>query len=312
MPDRHIPVLADEVLDYLEPQGKGWIVDGTLGDGGHAELILKRGAPNCRVLGIDRDPEILERTRKRLALYGDRVALVHGNFRDIGSILMNNNIKTIDGFLLDLGVSSYQLDTARRGFSFMKDGPLDMRMNSNDSATAADLLIRLTDAELVRVLREYGDEKFAKRIVRGIRRAQEKGPIQTTLQLTHVIASSMKFTRPTRIHHATRTFQALRIAVNDELESLKQSLEGFLDALNMAGKALVISFHSLEDRIVKNFFRGREKGCVCPSDFPMCVCGKTPDLKVLTRRPVRPGAQEVTENPRSSSARLRIAEKVYV
>ena len=312
MPEHHIPVLADKVIEYLEPRGNGWIVDGTLGDGGHTELVLKSCGPDCRVLCIDQDFEALERARERLAPFRERVLLVHGNFRDIGEILVSNNIKTIDGFLLDLGVSSYQLDSPRRGFSFTRDGPLDMRMSRESDTTAADLLARLSDSELIQILRDYGEERFAKRIVRAIRKAQAKSPILTTLQFSRVISEAVRFARPTRIHHATRAFQALRIAVNDELESLRQGLEGFWDALNIAGKALIISFHSLEDRIVKRFFRERERGCICPSDFPICVCGKVPDLKVLTRKPEYPNEFEVKLNPRSSSAVLRVAEKLHV
>ena len=225
---------------------------------------------------------------------------------------MKNHIPAIDGFLLDLGVSSFQLDTPRRGFSFLNDGPLDMRMDPGGSTHAADLLERLSDSELIRILKEFGEERFSKRIVRAIRKAQAKGPIRNTLQLSHIITGAVPRTHPARIHHATRTFQALRIAVNNELEVLKKALGDFLSVLNTAGRALIISFHSLEDRIAKHFFQERQKGCICPPGLPVCVCGKVPELKVLARKPVRPPQEEKTENPRSSSARLRVAEKLYV
>ena len=312
MPNYHLPVLTGEILRFLKPDRMNLVVDGTLGDGGHAELILKHTAPQCRLLGIDRDPSALKRATERLSKYKSRIQLVHGNFKDIKGILMKEQIDKIDGFLLDLGVSSLQLDTPKRGFSLKKDGPLDMRMDPEDYKTASDLLIESSDKELQSIIREYGEERFSKRIVRAIRKAQAKSPILTTLQFSRVISEAVRFARPTRIHHATRAFQALRIAVNDELESLRQGLEGFWDALNIAGKALIISFHSLEDRIVKRFFRERERGCICPSDFPICVCGKVPDLKVLTRKPEYPNEFEVKLNPRSSSAVLRVAEKLHV
>jgi len=305
----HTPVLVEEVLHYIDAQDKRLIVDGTLGDGGHTEAILKNS--QCRVLGLDRDPEALARARKRLASFGDRVTLVHGNYSDIKSILAERNIKQMDGFLLDLGVSSAQLDTARRGFSFMRNGPLDMRMDPGDMTTAADLLTTLSDRELGNIIRDHGEERHHRKIVRLIRKAQGLAPITTTSQLQQALSSAAKNPRPTKIHPATRTFQALRIAVNRELEHLDRALVDSVEPLREGGRMVVISFHSLEDRRVKHFFRDEAKGCVCPPKIPICVCGKKPTFKVLTRRMVAPSAAEVQNNPRASSAKLRAAERVY-
>ncbi|MEC7641369.1 MAG: 16S rRNA (cytosine(1402)-N(4))-methyltransferase RsmH [Nitrospinota bacterium] len=308
----HKPVLAERVIHYMDAGDKHWIVDGTLGDGGHAELILKNSGPQCRVLGIDRDAQALARARKRLASFGDRIYFIHGNFSEIKTILMQKRIEKIDGFLIDAGLSSMQLDTPDRGFSFTRNGPLDMRMNRDDQTTAAGLLARLSDVELQKILKEHGEERHAKRIVRAIRKAQDEGPIETTAHLSHAISETIPNPHPGKIHPATRTFQALRIAVNHELDHLKQALKDSLDVLNHAGRLLAISFHSLEDRIVKQFFKEREKGCVCPPEIAVCICGQKSTLKILTRRPVRPSASEVAANPRASSGKLRAAERIYV
>ena len=287
------------------------IVDGTLGDGGHAELLLKN-TTSVRVLGIDRDMRAIERAEKRLAPFRDRITLVHGNFGDIKTILKKANVMNVDGLLLDLGVSSPQLDSPNRGFSFMRNGPLDMRMDSSQKITAADLLIELPDEKLVSVIKEYGEERFSKRIVRAIRQAQKQSAIKTTLQLSNIISSVIHASRQTKIHPATRTFQALRIAVNGELEHIKKALRDSVDILQESARVIVISFHSLEDRIVKNFFKTEEKGCVCPPKIPVCSCGHKQRLKIITRKPIIPAVEEVRRNSRASSAKLRVAERVYV
>ena len=287
------------------------IVDGTLGDGGHAELLLKN-TTSVRVLGIDRDMRAIERAEKRLAPFRDRITLVHGNFGDIKTILKKANVMNVDGLLLDLGVSSPQLDSPNRGFSFMRNGPLDMRMDSSQKITAADLLIELPDEKLVSVIKEYGEERFSKRIVRAIRQAQKQSAIKTTLQLSNIISSVIHASRQTKIHPATRTFQALRIAVNAELEHIKKALRDSVDILQESARVIVISFHSLEDRIVKNFFKTEEKGCICPPKIPVCSCGHKQRLKIITRKPIIPAVEEVRRNSRASSAKLRVAERVYV
>ena len=311
MPKQHESVLEREVIQNLNLLGGSLIVDGTLGDGGHAELLLKN-TTSVRVLGIDRDMRAIERAEKRLAPFRDRITLVHGNFGDIKTILKKENVMNVDGLLLDLGVSSPQLDSPNRGFSFMRNGPLDMRMDSSQKITAADLLIELPDEKLVSVIKEYGEERFSKRIVRAIRQAQKQSAIKTTLQLSNIISSVIHASRQTKIHPATRTFQALRIAVNGELEHIKKALRDSVDILQESARVIVISFHSLEDRIVKNFFKTEEKGCVCPPKIPVCSCGHKQRLKIITRKPIIPAVEEVRRNSRASSAKLRVAERVYV
>ena len=311
MPKQHESVLEGEVIQNLNLLGGSLIVDGTLGDGGHAELLLKN-TTSVRVLGIDRDMRAIERAEKRLAPFRDRITLVHGNFGDIKTILKKANVMNVDGLLLDLGVSSPQLDSPDRGFSFMRNGPLDMRMDSSQKITAADLLIELPDEKLVSVIKEYGEERFSKRIVRAIRQAQKQSAIKTTLQLSNIISSVIHASRQTKIHPATRTFQALRIAVNAELEHIKKALRDSVDILQESARVIVISFHSLEDRIVKNFFKTEEKGCVCPPKIPICSCGHKQRLKIITRKPIIPAVEEVRRNSRASSAKLRVAERVYV
>ena len=311
MPKQHESVLEREVIQNLNLCGGSLIVDGTLGDGGHAELLLKN-TTSVRVLGIDRDMRAIERAEKRLAPFRDRITLVHGNFSDIKTILKKANVMNVDGLLLDLGVSSPQLDSPDRGFSFMRNGPLDMRMDSSQKITAADLLIELPDEKLVSVIKEYGEERFSKRIVRAIRQAQKQSAIKTTLQLSNIISSVIHASRQTKIHPATRTFQALRIAVNGELEHIKKALRDSIDIMQESARVIVISFHSLEDRIVKNFFKTEEKGCVCPPKIPICSCGHKQRLKIITRKPIVPAVEEVRRNSRASSAKLRVAERVYV
>ena len=311
MSKQHESVFGREVFENLNLERDSLIVDGTLGDGGHTELLLKN-TTNVRVLGIDRDMRAIERAEKRLASFRSRITLVHGNFSDIKIILKKANLMNVDGLILDLGVSSPQLDSPNRGFSFMRNGPLDMRMDSSQKITAADLLVELSDEELVSIIKEYGEERFSKRIVRAIRQAQTKSSIKTTLQLSNIISTAVHASRQYKIHPATRTFQALRIAVNGELEHIKKALVDSVDMLQESARIIVISFHSLEDRIVKNFFKNEEKDCVCPPKFPICSCGKKQRLKIITRKPIIPAVEEVRRNSRASSAKLRVAERVYV
>ncbi len=307
----HVPVLGKEVLFYLNAEEKSLIVDGTLGDGGHSESILKNTDSRCRVLGIDQDASALARAKKRLAHFGNRVIYVHGNFSDIKNILQQEGIMKIDGLLLDLGISSPQIDVPERGFSFTHDGPLDMRMNRENKVTAANLLEKSSDTELEFIIKTYGEEHFYKKIVRAIRKAQEKTPVTTTRQLAQIVSGAIPASRQKKIHPATRTFQALRIAVNNELERLALALRSSLEVLNQGGRLVVISFHSLEDRIVKQFFRAEESSCTCPPKLPICVCGKKSTLRTLTTKPVTPSKKEVMDNPRASSAKLRAAERIY-
>ncbi len=312
MPAYHESVMKNEVLHYLNVHMEGVIVDGTLGDGGHTEFILKNTAPEVRVFAIDRDRSAIERARKRLSPFRDRVTLTHGNLGDLKSLAAQHGITRIVGLLMDLGVSSPQLDTPERGFSIQHDGPLDMRMDPSQKTSAADLLKKLSDAELVAIIKNFGEERYSKRIVRAIRKEQAERPITTTGQLSRIVARAVASPRHTRIHPATRTFQALRIAVNDELEQLKLALQDVIGLLNSTARLVVISFHSLEDRIVKTFFRDEQKGCSCPPKIPVCICGRTQTLKVLTRKPIVPSEEEVARNPRSISAKLRVAERIYV
>ena len=312
MPAYHESVMKNEVLHYLNVHMEGVIVDGTLGDGGHTEFILKNTAPEIRVFAIDRDRSAIERARERLSPFQDRVTLAHGNLGDLKSLADQNGISRVTGLLMDLGVSSPQLDTPGRGFSIQHDGPLDMRMDSSQKTSAADLLEKLSDAELVAIIKNFGEERYAKRVVRAIRKEQAERPITTTGQLSRIVAKAVISPRHTRIHPATRTFQALRIAVNDELEQLKFALQDAIGLLSSTARMAVISFHSLEDRIVKTFFRDEQKGCSCPPKIPMCVCGRKQTLKILTRKPIVPSEEEVAQNPRSISAKLRVAERIYV
>jgi len=312
MPAYHESVMKNEVLHYLNVHMEGVIVDGTLGDGGHTEFILKNTAPEIRVFAIDRDRSAIERARERLSPFQDRVTLAHGNLGDLKSLADQNGISRVTGLLMDLGVSSPQLDTPGRGFSIQHDGPLDMRMDSSQKTSAADLLEKLSDAELVAIIKNFGEERYAKRVVRAIRKEQAERPITTTGQLSRIVAKAVISPRHTRIHPATRTFQALRIAVNDELEQLKFALQDAIGLLSSTARMAVISFHSLEDRIVKTFFRDEQKGCSCPPKIPMCVCGRKQTLKILTRKPIVPSEEEVARNPRSISAKLRVAERIYV
>ncbi len=306
-----MPVMVEEVIHFLAPKSGGIYVDGTLGGAGHAARILEASSPDGTLIGLDRDAEALRAAKERLLPFGDRVRLVHGNFAGIAEALAGFGIERIDGLLLDLGVSSHQLDMAERGFSFQQDAPLDMRMDSSSGATAAELLNSLAEEELARIIRDFGEERWAKRIAAFIVNARGEAPIETTLRLVDIIKGAIpRGAWEERLHPATRTFQALRIAVNEELTSLGKGLDSGVRMLNRGGRVVVIAFHSLEDRIVKNSFRHSAHGCTCPKGLPYCVCGNKPLLRLLTGKPVMAGEAEVGANPRARSARLRAAERL--
>jgi 16S rRNA (cytosine1402-N4)-methyltransferase len=307
---QHLSVLPDEVIRFLEPADGKTYLDGTLGGGGHSALILEK-APEAFLIGIDRDQSALAAAGVRLAGYGNRVRLLHGDFADVAEHLNNLGISALDGFILDLGVSSHQLDTRERGFSFQQDAPLDMRMDTSSGETAADLVNERPEADLERIISEYGEERWAKRIASFIVKERAESLITTTFRLVDIIKGAVpKAKWDERIHPATRTFQALRIAVNSELESLERGMRAALDLLKPGGRGVIISFHSLEDRIVKHIFREYAEGCTCPRQMPICVCGKQPRVKVLTGRPVTATDTETDENPRARSAKLRAVEKL--
>ena len=305
----HHPVLYHEIIHALRPTGGGFYVDATLGAGGHAWGILEASSPDGRLLGLDVDPQALELARQRLAPFGQRAILVQASYTTLSEQLAVLEREAVDGILLDLGVSSMQLDTPQRGFSFLADAPLDMRFDPENPVRAADLVNTLPEAELADLLYAYGEERRSRQIARAIVNAR---PLHTTTQLADVVTwAAGKSDRPgRRIHPATRTFQALRIAVNRELEALETVLPQTIAALAPCGKLAVISFHSLEDRIVKTFFRRESSDCLCPPRQPVCNCGHRATLIELTRRPIRPQELELQNNPRSRSARLRVAEKI--
>ncbi len=312
MANFHESVLREKVFQYLILKEEGLIVDGTLGDGGHTEFILQNTGPGLKVIGVDRDTDALQRAKKRLAPFGDRVRFAHGNYSEIQSLLKNFNVDKVDGLLLDLGISSPQVNVAERGFSFMRNGPLDMRMDTTQGLTAQKLLESLSDKELESIIKDYGEERHYRKVVRAIRKAQAISPITTTLQLSEILSGALYSKRLAKIHPATRTFQALRIAVNSELKHLKTALQDSLGVLGAGARLVTIAFHSLEDRIVKHFFRDEEKSCVCPPRIPVCVCGKKPTLKIITKKAIPPDEEEVARNPRASSAKMRVAERIYV
>ena len=306
----HKPVLLDECLEGLCIRPDGIYLDGTLGGAGHSSEIVKR-LTTGRLIGVDRDTVALEAASQRLAPWADRVTLVHENFQQIASVLDRLGLDQIDGMLFDLGVSSPQLDDAERGFSYMADAPLDMRMNREDSLTAWDVVNTWERAELKRILYEYGEERYAPQIAAAIERRRSERPIETTLELAEVIRSAMP---PQALrekqHPAKRSFQAIRIAVNDELGAVSRMMEAAIPRLKPGGRLAVITFHSLEDRIVKSAMQQAARGCTCPPEFPVCVCGKKPQIKIITRKPITSGPEELEENPRARSAKLRIAEKL--
>lgn len=305
----HRPVLLAECLQALDIRPDGSYLDGTLGRAGHSLEILRR-LTTGRLTGIDRDQAAIEAARERLTDFRDRVTLVHGNFCDLARILKETGTGPMDGMLFDLGVSSPQLDEARRGFSYMHDAPLDMRMDESEAVNAADIVNTWSQDELRRILYEFGEERYAPQIARAIVRRREDRPIKTTGELVEVIRSAMPAAAlREKQHPAKRSFQALRIAVNGELDALPPMLAAAADGLKPGGRLAVITFHSLEDRIVKQTLRTLATGCTCPPQFPVCVCGKKPKLRVITRKPVTPGPEELAENPRSRSAKLRVAER---
>ncbi|NLM37021.1 MAG: 16S rRNA (cytosine(1402)-N(4))-methyltransferase RsmH [Firmicutes bacterium] len=307
----HQPVMPAEVIQYLDPQPGEVIVDGTIGLGGHSKLIATRLGATGTLIGIDQDGAALALARENLACFPGKLLLFHDNFRNLGAILRQSSPQGIDGLLLDLGVSSLQLDRGERGFSYQQKAVLDMRMNPEQTFSAADLVNTFSQAELARVIREYGEERWASRIAQFIVEAREKAPLTTTDQLVEVIKAAIPAgARRTGPHPARRTFQAIRIAVNKELEALAEGLTAGITALKPGGRIVVISFHSLEDRMVKRIFREKAKACHCPPGLPVCRCKGKPELKILTPQPVVPTAEECRENHRSRSAKLRAASKL--
>ena len=306
----HVSVLLDECLEGLNIKPDGTYVDGTLGGAGHSSQIAKRLTTGHHI-GIDRDPVALKAAGERLAPFGDKVTLVHSNFCEIKQVLEDLEIEGVDGILLDLGVSSPQLDDGSRGFSYMADAPLDMRMNSEDTMSAYDVVNTWSQDELKRILYDYGEERYAPRIAAAICNRRAEKPIETTLELVDVIRSAMPAQAlREKQHPAKRSFQAIRIAVNDELGSVEKVMRDAIPCLNKGGRLAVITFHSLEDRIVKNAMADAAKGCTCPPNFPVCVCGKKPKVKLITRKPIVSGGEELERNPRARSAKLRICEKL--
>ena len=310
MEPKHVSVLLSECIKALNIRPDGIYVDGTLGLGGHSSEIAKRLTTGL-LIGIDRDETAIERAGSRLQTYGERIQLVHGNFSDVVSILDRLGVEAVDGMLFDLGVSSPQLDEAHRGFSYMQDAPLDMRMDGSASLTAHDVVNTWPEDRLRRILYDYGEERDAPRIAAAIVRARQLKEIETTLELVEIIRSAMPAAAlREKQHPAKRSFQAIRIAVNDELGAVQTMMDTAPDRLRSGGRLAVISFHSLEDRIVKNGIRRREDGCTCPRDFPVCTCGFVQTLKSVSRKPILPSPEEQAANPRARSAKLRVAEHV--
>ena len=307
----HKSVLLYETVDSLNIKPDGIYVDGTLGGGGHAYEVLKRLGPKGRLIGIDQDADAIQAASGRLKEYGEKVTIVRSNYRNIKEVLSSLGIEKVDGIYLDLGVSSYQLDTAERGFTYRENAPLDMRMDQRNEKTAADIVNEYSEMELYRIIRDYGEDRFAKNIAKHIVKARQEKRIETTDELVEIIKAAI----PARVraeggHPAKRTFQAIRIELNHELEVLDESIDTMVDLLNPGGRLSIITFHSLEDRIVKTGLAAFSRGCTCPPDFPVCVCGKTPDVRLVSRKPILPSEQEVAENPRARSAKLRVAEKL--
>ena len=307
---KHTSVLLEETVDGLNIKPDGIYVDGTLGGGGHAYEVCSRLSSKGRFIGIDQDEAAIEAAGARLSDFGERVTIVRSNYCDMKLRLQELGIDKVDGIVLDLGVSSYQLDTAERGFSYRVDAPLDMRMDRRQKMTAKDIVNDYSEMDLFRIIRDYGEDKFAKNIAKHIVMEREKGPIETTGQLIEIIkrAIPMKFQK-TAGHPAKRTFQAIRIELNRELEVLRDTLDDMIELLNTDGRICIITFHSLEDRIVKSIFKRNEDPCTCPSHFPVCVCGNVSKGKVITRKPILPSDEELEENSRSKSAKLRIFER---
>jgi 16S rRNA (cytosine1402-N4)-methyltransferase len=307
----HKPVLLDEVIHYLRCAPDKSFVDGTVGGGGHARAILEKTAPHGWLIGIDWDEDALVKARSRLKSYEERLVLISDNFARLGSILKRLNIQAVDGILLDLGLSSFQVDTAERGFSFSLPGPLDMRMDTREKTTAAHLVNTLGEEELANLIYGFGEERWSRRIARNIVRARAEAPIDRTDHLAELVRNAIPAGKRSRQRHpATRTFQALRLAVNRELDHLQTFLQGALHSLRLGGRLAIISFHSLEDRLVKQTFSTWARSCRCPADFPVCCCEGKPLVRLVSKKPVVPGAEEIIANPRARSGRLRVAEKM--
>ena len=309
----HVPVMPGEVISSLDIKPGGIYIDCTVGGGGHSRLIAEKLSREAggRLIGIDQDESALKAASQKLSEYNDVVTLVHRNFSELGCILTELGVKYSDGILIDLGVSSYQLDTPERGFSYMHDAPLDMRMDKTSALSAYDIVNGWSESELARILFEYGEERFSKKIASEIVKRRKESPIKTTLELVKLCRDVVpsKFAA-TGGNPAKRTFQAIRIAVNGELDVIEPVIDTAVDVLSAGGRLSVITFHSLEDRIVKNVFQDAAKGCTCPPSFPVCVCGHKPKIKILTKKPIIATREEVEENPRSRSAKLRVAERV--
>ncbi|HIY29775.1 MAG TPA: 16S rRNA (cytosine(1402)-N(4))-methyltransferase RsmH [Candidatus Mediterraneibacter avicola] len=307
----HTTVLLHETVDGLNVRPDGIYVDATLGGGGHAFEVCRRLGSTGRLIGIDQDADAIKAAGQRLEGFGEKVTVIRSNYRDMKPELHKLGIDSVDGITLDLGVSSYQLDTADRGFSYRMDAPLDMRMDQRQKMTARDIVNEYSEVELFRVIRDYGEDRFAKNIAKHIVAEREKAPIETTGQLNEIIRHSIPMKiQKTGGHPSKRTFQAIRIELNHELEVLRDSLDDMIDMLSPGGRICVITFHSLEDRIVKSAFRRNENPCTCPSHFPVCVCGKVSKGKVVTRKPILPSPEEQESNSRSKSAKLRIFERI--
>lgn len=305
----HRPVLLDEVIEYLNIDPSGIYVDGTIGGGGHALAIVQR-LTTGRLIGLDQDEAAIDAAGMRLKDYKDKVTIVRSNFHEIKDVLNGLNIDKANGILLDLGVSSHQLDTPERGFSYREDAPLDMRMDQRHKKTARDIVNEYSEAELYRIIRDYGEDRFAKNIAKHIVRARQDKSIETTFQLNEIIKAAIPAkVRATSGHPSKRTFQAIRIELNRELDVLKESLDDMIDLLKPGGRLAIITFHSLEDRIVKENFKVNENPCICPPDFPVCVCGRKPKGRIITKKPVLPSEEEIEENSRSKSAKLRVFER---
>lgn len=307
---RHTSVLLEPSIEQLQIQPNGIYVDGTLGGGGHSYHIAERLTEDGRLIGIDRDEDAICAASKRLEPFADRVTIVKNNYGNIREVLDRLEISQVDGILLDLGVSSYQLDTAERGFSYMADAPLDMRMDREESRTAWDIVNTYSEQELFRVIRDYGEDRFAKNIAKHIVKQREEKPVETTGELVKIIQGAIPMkVQKTGGHPAKRTFQAIRIELNRELTVIDEVIDTMIDALKPGGRLCIITFHSLEDRIVKSRFRTAENPCICPREFPVCVCGRKSKGHIVTRKPILPSETEMEENPRARSAKLRVFEK---
>ncbi len=307
---KHISVLLDETIDSLNIKPDGIYVDGTLGGGGHSLEICKRLGPNGRLVGIDQDMDAIKAATARLIEYKNQIDIVHSNYQDIESCLAELSIRGVDGIVLDLGVSSYQLDNVDRGFTYREDTSLDMRMDQSQTRTARDIINNYSEMELFKVIRDYGEDGFAKNIAKHIVKAREEAPIETTGQLNEIIKAAIPAKkRQGTGHPSKKTFQAIRIELNHELDVLENSIDKMIELLNPGGRLSIITFHSLEDRIVKNIFRRNMNPCTCPPNFPVCTCGQAPKGRIITRKPIIPSDEEITGNKRAKSSKLRVFEK---